>query len=154
TKKPFYKRISEEIIEFINREMTNTDGAFYSAIDADSEGVEGKYYVWRYDEIVDILGEELGELYTTVYDISPEGNFEGKNIPNLIQQRRACIEIDNLNYERQALLEKSLTKLQTAREESVYPHVDHKILKSWSAMVIHTLTKARNICESGSYTEI
>ena len=154
TKKPFYKRISEEIIEFINREMTNTDGAFYSAIDADSEGVEGKYYVWRYDEIVDILGEELGELYTTVYDISPEGNFEGKNIPNRIQQPPASIEIDNPKDERQALLEKARKKLLAAREERVYPHVDDKILTSWNAMVIAALAKAGNVFENESYTEM
>src|SRR5699024_5666600 len=154
TKKPFYKRISEEIIEFINREMTNTDGAFYSAIDADSEGVEGKYYVWRYDEIVDILGEELGELYTTVYDISTEGNFEGKNIPKRIQQPPASIEIDNPKDERQALLEKARKKLLAAREERVYPHVDDKILTSWNAMVIAALAKAGNVFENESYTEM
>lgn len=67
TKNPFYNRVSEQIIEFVMREMTSTDGAFYSAIDADSEGVEGKYYVWEYEEIFEILGEELGELYTTVF---------------------------------------------------------------------------------------
>src|SRR5699024_5507478 len=78
TKKPFYKRIGEEIIEFIKREMTNADGAFYSAIDADSEDVEGKYYVWDVDEIFDILGEELGELYTTLYDIRSEERRVGK----------------------------------------------------------------------------
>src|SRR5699024_6678088 len=118
------------------------------------EGVEGKYYVWRYDEIVDILGEELGELYTIVYDISPEGNFEGKNIPNRIQQPPASIEINNTKDERQALLEKARKKLLTAREERVYPHVDDKILTSWNAMMIAALAKAGNVFENESYTEM
>lgn len=75
---PFYQRVGEEIIHFIQREMTHQDGAFYSAIDADSEGVEGKYYVWDYDEVIHVLGEELGQLYASVYDITPAGNFEEK----------------------------------------------------------------------------
>src|SRR5699024_9414399 len=154
TKKPFYKRIGEEIIEFIKREMTNANGAFYSAIDADSEGVEGKYYVWDVDEIFDILGEELGELYTTLYDITPEGNFEGKNIPNRIQNPPASIELENSNDERQVKLEKARKKLLTSREKRVYPHVDDKILTSWNAMMIAALAKAGQIFGNEAYTEM
>lgn len=80
----YYKRISEQIIEFVFREMTSPEGAFYSAIDADSEGKEGAYYVWGKREIDQILCEELGELYSSTYNITTEGNFDGKNIPNLI----------------------------------------------------------------------
>lgn len=84
TRKPFYQQISEQIIQFIQREMTSEEGVFYSGIDADSEGQEGKYYVWSFEEVYQILGEQLGDLYTDAYQITKQGNFEGKNIPHLI----------------------------------------------------------------------
>src|SRR5699024_2462982 len=71
-------------IEFVTREMLHPDGGFYSAIDADSEGVEGKYYTWDDAEITDILVEAIGDLFKQVYHMTPEGNFEGKNIPNFM----------------------------------------------------------------------
>src|SRR5699024_11515230 len=84
TKNPLYKQISEQIIVFISREMRADDGVFYSAIDADSEGEEGKYYVWNYETVMDVLGEELGEEFADVYGITTAGNFHGQNIPNII----------------------------------------------------------------------
>ncbi|MFP3442621.1 thioredoxin domain-containing protein, partial [Pantoea sp. SIMBA_133] len=69
----------------VQRDMTGKDGGFYSAEDADSEGEEGKFYVWTKEEVDTILGEELGSLYSEVYDITTRGNFEGKNIPNLMK---------------------------------------------------------------------
>src|SRR5690606_13058494 len=133
TKNPFYKQIAEQIIVFIKREMTSADGSFYSAIDADSEGVEGKYYVWEDEEIYDILGEELGEIYTTAYGITPYGNFEGKNIPNLIKANFESVseEFDLTKAELSKQLEQARQLLLTEREKRVYPHVDDKILTSW-----------------------
>src|SRR5699024_10454876 len=97
TENPLYEKISRQIIAFVEREMTSPEGAFYSAIDADSEGVEGKYYVWGYDEIFSVLGEELGELYTKIYNITSQGNFEGKNIPNQMENNRENVaQVNNL----------------------------------------------------------
>src|SRR5699024_10175014 len=78
------KETAEKIYEFVFRDMTSENGGFYSALDADSEGVEGKFYVWDYNEIIDVLGEKDGEFISSFYDITKLGNFEGKNIPNLI----------------------------------------------------------------------
>ncbi|GGA66522.1 thioredoxin domain-containing protein [Ornithinibacillus halotolerans] len=153
TKKTFYKRIAEQIIVFIEREMMNSEGAFYSAIDADSEGVEGKYYVWEDEEIYDILGEDLGEIYTTAYGITPYGNFEGKNIPNLIRANLESVAeefgLTTEDLERQ--LETGRKKLLVEREKRVYPHVDDKILTSWNAMMIASLAKAGNVFQNKNY---
>ncbi|PNB58828.1 hypothetical protein C1X64_32570, partial [Pseudomonas sp. GW456-E7] len=75
-----YQEICEQIITFIQREMIHEDGSFFSALDADTEGEEGKYYVWSKEEILKTLGDDLGTLYCQVYDITEKGNFEGKNI--------------------------------------------------------------------------
>ncbi len=153
TKNPFYKQIAEQIVDFIKREMTSKEGSFYSAIDADSEGVEGKYYVWEDEEIYDILGEDLGEIYTIAYGITPYGNFEGKNIPNLIKANLESVaEEFNLTLsELNKQLEKARGKLLTEREKRIYPHVDDKILTSWNAMMIAGLAKASSVFQSEDY---
>ncbi|WP_164667979.1 thioredoxin domain-containing protein [Virgibacillus doumboii] len=155
TKNPLYKKISEQIIEFVMREMRSADGGFYSAIDADSEGVEGKYYVWDYDEIFEILGEELGDLFAYVYGITPEGNFEGKNVPNLIDTNLESIaeEYDLQLEELHQQLDEARAKLLSEREKRVYPHVDDKILTSWNAMMIAALAKAGKVFQQPEYTE-
>ncbi|WP_047980598.1 thioredoxin domain-containing protein [Ornithinibacillus contaminans] len=156
TKNPFYKKIAEQIITFIQREMTSTEGAFYSAIDADSEGVEGKYYVWEDEEVYDILGEELGELYTTAYGITPFGNFEGKNIPNLIRSNleSTAKSFDLTKEELEARLEQARVMLLTEREKRIYPHVDDKVLTSWNAMMIAGLAKASTVFQNKDYLTI
>ncbi len=118
TKNERYKTISEQIITFVLREMHDSEGGFYSAIDADSEGVEGKYYVWDYDEVMEILGEQLGTLYTSVYGITPEGNFEGKNIPNLLQTDLEAVASESglTKGELHQKLEEARKRLLTARE--------------------------------------
>src|SRR5690625_568368 len=153
TEDPFYKNISENIVDFISREMTSDNGAFYSAIDADSEGVEGKYYVWDFDEIFNVLGAGLGGLYTSVYDITPEGNFKGKNIPNKINDnlhttaQEHGLPISALEEE----LEKARKLLLEHREKRVYPHVDDKILTDWNAMMVIALTKAGKVYDNGDF---
>ncbi|MFS0674110.1 thioredoxin domain-containing protein [Ornithinibacillus sp. 179-J 7C1 HS] len=153
TKNPFYKKIAVQIIEFVKREMMSEEGAFYSAIDADSEGVEGKYYVWEDEEIFDILGEELGDIYTTAYGITPYGNFEGKNIPNLIRSSLESVadEFDLTIEELEVQLDEARQKLLTEREKRVYPHVDDKVLTSWNAMMIAGLAKASKVFHNKDY---
>ncbi len=152
-KEPFYKKIAEQIIEFVMREMSSPEGAFYSAIDADSEGEEGKYYVWDYEEIFDVLGEDLGDLYATVYNLTPYGNFEGKNIPNLINTDvEGFAEGFHLTPEiLQKELEQARQTLLATREKRVYPHVDDKILTSWNALMIAALAKAGKVFKETHY---
>lgn len=156
TQKPFYKKIAEQIIDFVKREMMSTEGAFYSAIDADSEGVEGKYYVWDDEEIFDILGEDLGDIYTTAYGITPYGNFEGKNIPNLIRSSLQSVaeEFDITVEALETQLEEARQKLLQEREKRVYPHVDDKVLTSWNAMMIAGLAKASRVFQNDEYFDM
>ncbi|PYQ34167.1 MAG: thioredoxin domain-containing protein, partial [Acidobacteria bacterium] len=82
-KDPFFAHIANEILGFVQRELTSPDGGFYSTLDADSEGVEGKFYVWSRREVIDVLGEEEGRIFSALYDISERGNWEGHNILNV-----------------------------------------------------------------------
>lgn len=85
TGNPVYLDIAEKTARYVLREMTAPEGGFYSAQDADSEGVEGKYYTFTLAEVTDVLGEEKGKSFSDIYDITQEGNFEGVNIPNLLR---------------------------------------------------------------------
>lgn len=88
THNPFYAKVAREVFTYVLRDMVSPSGGFYTAEDADSEGEEGKFYVWTRQEVLDILGKEEGEFFADLYDITPSGNFEGQNIPNLIKQLR------------------------------------------------------------------
>jgi uncharacterized protein YyaL (SSP411 family) len=112
TKKPELRKTAEEIFTYVLRDMQHPDGGFYSAEDADSEGVEGKFYVWTPSEVESVLGDDLGELYCAVYDITEHGNFEGKNIPNLINQSLHAFALQN-----ELDINKLTHQLETAREQ-------------------------------------
>ncbi|MFJ8261176.1 thioredoxin domain-containing protein [Rummeliibacillus sp. NPDC094406] len=146
TKSETFKQVVYNTIRFLKREMQHPEGGFYSAIDADSEGVEGKYYLWDYEEILEILGDKQGKVYATTYDITPKGNFEGKNIPNLIETDFHVLSKDELEQCRQKLLQ--------YREKRVYPHVDDKILTAWNTLLISALAKAGAVFEEESFINI
>nr|WP_328812560.1 thioredoxin domain-containing protein [Paradesulfitobacterium ferrireducens] len=144
-----YRRVAEEIFTYVERDMTAPEGGFYSAEDADSEGVEGKFYVWSPEEVLEILGLDQGKLYCTVYDITAGGNFEGKNIPNLIKTDLISLARDygiDLN-ELQARLAQARQTLFEAREKRIHPHKDDKILTSWNGLMIAALAKGAQILQ-------
>lgn len=155
TRNEKWKKISYEVFEFIKREMTNADGGFYSAIDADSEGIEGKYYVWSRTEVLNTLDFTLGELFCEAYDISDEGNFEGSNIPNMIETELEEIANDRgLSVENVKMqLEKAKNILLKEREKRVYPHLDDKILTSWNALMAAALAKAGMVFQEPQFLE-
>ena len=144
TKKKEYRYIVEKTLEYITREMTSKEGVFYSAQDADSEGEEGKYYTWTYDEIIEILGED-GKEFCEKYDISKKGNFEGKNILNLIDSK---LEIPNEKTR------KHLENLYNIRKNRYDLHIDDKVLVSWNAMMIAAFAKAGRVFNNDGYIEI
>jgi uncharacterized protein len=150
TKKEFYKEAAEKIFTYILRDMTSPEGGFYSAEDADSEGEEGKFYVWDIDEILEVLGEEDGKLYCGYYDITGHGNFEHKNIPNLIS--RELKEIES-NRELKDKLNKLRAKLFEYREKRVHPHKDDKILTGWNGFMIAALAYGGRVFGNNTYTE-
>ncbi|HEX9062716.1 MAG TPA: thioredoxin domain-containing protein, partial [Clostridia bacterium] len=137
TKKDFYKTIAKEISDYVLRDMTSPDGGFYSAEDADSEGIEGLFYVWTPDEIKEVLGEERGEIFCRNYDITFIGNFEGKSIPNLIKS--VIPQGDSKT------IEECKKQLFLAREKRVHPFKDDKILTSWNGLMIAAMSSAGRI---------
>ncbi|MBE1441760.1 thioredoxin domain-containing protein [Paenibacillus sp. OAS669] len=155
TGKAKYSRTSEEIFAYVLRDMTDQAGGFYSAEDADSEGHEGKFYIWEQDEILKVLGPEDGKLYSDLYDITKEGNFEGRSIPNLIQH-----DVDN--YARLKGLDPDLLSetigrcrqtLFAYREQRVHPGKDDKVLTSWNGLMIMALSRGYKVLERSEYLE-
>lgn len=122
---PDFLDTAEKTAEYILREMTAKNGAFYSAQDADSEGEEGRFYVWSYKEILEVLGKKKGRKYCEYFGITDQGNFEGKSIPNLLNGQKIA---DDFCEERQALYEYRKTRAKL--------HLDDKILTSWNSLMI------------------
>ncbi|MCB2292387.1 thioredoxin domain-containing protein [Clostridium algoriphilum] len=147
TGKVFYKEVAEKIFTYILRDMTSKEGAFYSAEDADSEGVEGKYYLLTLSEVGLVLGEQYYKTYCEYYDITKEGNFEGKNIPNLIGKKSSS----KLDEELGQKLDKMRQRLLEYRERRIHPYKDDKILTSWNGLMIATLAYGGRVFENKSY---
>lgn len=128
THKSIYKKAVEHMLDYIEREMTQKNGGFFSAEDADSEGVEGKYYLWTKEEVIQILGEDKGNSFCDNYDITKKGNFEGKSIPNLIgnEEWEKRFELDSDKKQ----------KLLKEREKRIHPHKDDKVLTGWNGLMI------------------
>ncbi len=150
TSKPEYEKLVQRLTQFIKQDMMNPGGSFYSAIDADSEGKEGQYYVWSKDEIITHLGEELGALFCEVYHITEEGNFEGENIPHTIstsfEDIKASFSIDDKTL--QSKLQEARHILQSVRQQRPAPLVDDKVLTSWNALMIAALAKAGKVFDA------
>lgn len=142
TGKELYKNIANKIYEFLIRDMMSKDGGFYSAIDADSEGVEGKYYLFKYEEIISLLGDEMGYKFTDNYNMTSRGNFEGLNVPNLIDHN-----LNNLDPS----LDSICQMLFTYREKRTAPHRDEKIMTSWNGLIIASLSYAGRLFNNEFY---
>ncbi|WP_166241572.1 thioredoxin domain-containing protein [Paenibacillus turpanensis] len=154
TGKPKYSGIAEQIFTYVLRDMTDQEGGFYSAEDADSEGEEGKFYVWSEDEVLKVLGPELGELFCEVYDITAEGNFEGHHsIPNLLQASLSRLAATRSVTEEAltAQLEQAREQLFQHREQRVHPGKDDKVLTSWNALMIAALAKGARAFDKPEY---
>ncbi|GAB6931969.1 thioredoxin domain-containing protein [Calditerricola satsumensis] len=149
TGEAWYARVAREIFAYVEREMTDPGGGFYSAQDADSEGVEGKFYVWTPEEVKAVLGAEEGALFCDVYDITPGGNFEGKSIPNLIHTslESAARRYGMTTEEMEKRLEAMRQRLFAARAQRVPPHKDDKILTAWCALMIAALAKGAKVLD-------
>lgn len=145
TKKEKYAEVAQQIFTYILRDMTSSEGGFYSAEDADSEGEEGKFYVWSVDEIKQILGPEDAEKYCKYYDITSKGNFEGYNIPNLIKSR--------VPEEDRWLMEGCRRKLFSYRDARVHPYKDDKVLTAWNGLMIAAMAMGGKILGEKRYTE-
>src|SRR5690606_38531969 len=155
TRNASYLTVAEQIFTYVLRDMHHPEGGFYSAEDADSEGHEGKFYIWSPQEIIAILGDEDGELYCEVYDITEQGNFEGKNIPNLIQtDLQQYAKEKQMDFaELKKRLEQCREKLFEAREQRIHPGKDDKILTAWNGLMIMALAKGYKATGKESYLQ-
>ena len=151
TKNPLYEKTIRESLAFVNRELLQEEGGFYSALDADSEGEEGKFYVWSKTEIKQALGEDAN-LYCDVFDISENGNWEGKNIPRQKKNLEELAQKHALNHQE---LELKITKLNQqlleVRAKRVRPGLDDKILTSWNALMLNAYVDAYTALGDPSY---
>lgn len=125
TQNPTYLAVAKKTAGFVIRELMDSEGGFYCAQDADSEGEEGKYYLLEPEEIINVLGEDVGEEFNRHFNITEQGNFEGKNIPNLLQNSLIA-EWDS----------EQLEKVYQYRKKRYKLHVDDKILTSWNGLMI------------------
>ncbi len=154
TGEPFYQQIARETLDFILKELTSPEGGFFSTLDADSEGEEGKFYVWSESEIDAILGPGDSRLAKAVWDVTAGGNFEGHNIPC-----RARSDAEDAKRQRmelpafQAKLAEIKEKLYAVRAKRVWPGRDEKILTAWNGLAIAAFAQAGEAFDEPKYID-
>ncbi|MCG7928258.1 MAG: DUF255 domain-containing protein, partial [Candidatus Thiodiazotropha taylori] len=149
-----FRRIATQTLDYVLREMTSPDGGFYSATDADSEGEEGLFFTWTEDELNAALDEQQANLATTLYGVTPSGNFEGRNILHLPQTLAEFAD------EKQRSLSDLLTQLEQinqilleTRNKRIPPLRDDKIVTSWNGMMITAFAQAADLLDNTSYRD-
>ena len=149
----FYRRITEETLDYVLLEMRHENGGFYSSQDADSEGVEGKFYVWSADEIRDALGEDA-DVFMQIYGVSDEGNWEGQNILNLrVDPKRLAAQLGTDAGSLGARLAAARTELYGLRSQRVWPGLDDKVLTSWNGLMLAAFAEAGQALRRPDYIE-
>lgn len=143
TGKELYRRVAEKTLGYVLREMTGTEGGFYSSQDADSSGEEGSYYLFSPEEAMEVLGKEDGEYFCEYYGITPGGNFEGKSIPNLLGNPR--FEEPDVRAEELAV------RMLRVRKERTAPDKDDKVLSGWNGLMIAAFARAHRVLGGEEY---
>jgi uncharacterized protein YyaL (SSP411 family) len=149
-----YEQVVRETLDYILRDMTDPAGGFYSTEDADSEGEEGKFYIWTPEEIRNVLGDDAAATFCRVYDVSEVGNFEGSNILNLPKTITQCAKLLGRDEEQLAAeLAASRVKLLAAREQRVRPGRDDKVIVAWNGLMIDSMARAGAALGEAGYIE-
>lgn len=156
TRNPLYRRIAEETLEYIMRDMTDRSGGFYSSEDADSEGVEGKFYLWTQAEVLSVLGADDGEVFCKFFDVTEEGNFEhGNSIINTPRSlEEIATELNKSTEELNRIITAGKRKLFHAREGRVRPGRDDKTLAAWNGLMLTAFAEAANILGRDDYRQV
>lgn len=161
-KDPMFAQVAEEIFTYVLRDMTSPEGGFYSAEDADSEGQEGKFYVWSMQELVSVLGAENAKLFAAVYNFSDDGNFydeasgtvSGENIPHLRLSLEDFAQSHAINpHELRARLSVMREQLFHHREARVHPLKDDKVLADWNGLMIAAFAVGGRVLDNALYTQ-
>jgi uncharacterized protein YyaL (SSP411 family) len=145
TREPHYKRIVIETLDFVLREMTNTEGGFYSSLDADSEGVEGKFYTWTQEEIQQTLGSDF-EFFKTAYGVTAQGNWEGKTILQRALDDSSLAS--RYKIDRDSVQEKLAdchARLLAVRDTRIHPATDDKVITSWNGLMLRAFAAASRV---------
>ena len=143
TGRALYRRVVEETLDYVLREMTDPSGGFYSAQDADSEGVEGKFFVWSPGEINAVMGDTDGEVFAGYYGVTAGGNFEGKNILNIRQNPEEFAETKGLTADQLGdIINRGSKALLEVREQRIHPMRDDKVLSSWNGLMLRSFAEA------------
>jgi uncharacterized protein YyaL (SSP411 family) len=156
TRKERYRRIAEEVLNYVIREMKSPEGGFYSTQDADSEGEEGKFYVWRRDQIKEVLGKEKGTPFCAYYGVTPQGNFEGgASVLNIASSLEKVSELYGVSVpELEEVLEEGRKKLFAEREKRIRPGRDEKILTSWNGLMISSFVDGFKVTNNDQYLNV
>ena len=154
TGRPLYRRVVEETLDYILRDMTDAAGGFFSAQDADSEGEEGKYYLWSMEEIHALLSPSIARVVCDYYGVTPAGNFEGRHILNVGRDlptaaAAAKLEVD----EYRSMLEAGRRALFEARQKRARPGLDDKVLTAWNGLALAALAEAGRLLERPDYLQ-
>lgn len=154
TKNPHFAKTAHETLDFILSDMTSKAGGYFSTLDADSEGVEGKFYVWSYEEVKTLLPPDVFETFAKIYNLEPHGNWEESNILHRIlswEKLARDLKTDTASLEETVAFCKR--KLLAARKERVPPFLDEKILTSWNGLMIETMAHAAQVLGDSQYLE-
>jgi uncharacterized protein YyaL (SSP411 family) len=155
TNNGMYRRITEEILDYVTREMTSLEGGFYSSQDADSEGKEGAFFIWTTDEVKSALGESEAELFSRYFGITPEGNFEGKNILHVPRPISIVARLNNVSEERLSeIVRHGRQRLFEIRQARAKPGRDEKILTAWNGLMLRSFAEAANSLNREDYRRI
>jgi uncharacterized protein len=146
TQEPALRRVAEQTLDYVRREMTAPDGGFYSAQDADSEGEEGRFYVWLPDEVDSVLGPADGELFRRYYDVTQAGNFEGSSILHVTRDVASVARDARIDAEQLAsVLTRGRAALYDVRSRREWPARDEKVLTSWNALMLQAYAVAAQV---------
>ena len=155
TKEPLFAQIANEIFGFVQREMTAPDGAFYATYDADSEGVEGKFYVWSRAEVLELLGAEDGRAFCALYDITERGNWEEHNILNVPRDPTSVAADLGITIDQLAdIAARGKCKLYGARSQRVWPGRDEKRLSGWNGWMLAAFAEGSLAFDKDGYREV
>ncbi len=154
TGNPFYRQVVDETLAYVLREMTSPEGPFYSTQDADSEGVEGKFFVWSAQEIEAVLGKDQAEVFNYVYGVSPEGNWEDHNILHRAKTDAQDARLLHMEEdEMRRVLAEGRRKLFEVRSRRVWPGRDEKVLTAWNGLMIAAFAQAAQALDQPSYAD-
>ncbi|HEX7737714.1 MAG TPA: thioredoxin domain-containing protein [Ktedonobacteraceae bacterium] len=155
TGETFYRRVATQTLDYVMREMTSPEGGFYSTQDADSEGEEGKFFLWTPSEIEELLPARDAQLFMLYYDVSERGNFEGKNILHVSKKLAVIAEGAGVSEEEyKEVLRRGRATLFAAREQRIKPARDEKVLTAWNGLMLRSFAETARYLQRADYLQV